>query len=79
MGKFNRWVIHYHFTQAERVSTCGGMDSEPTGRRLTHNNSWSCIAPSADIARAVFVEKHPKDWVIDACLAGGTVDCVVTL
>lgn len=61
---YSVFSIEYKTTYHERVSTCGGMDSELTGRMLTDKRSYLCVAPNEDFAMVAFKRFHSKDEVI---------------
>lgn len=61
---YSVFSIEYKTTYHERVSTCGGMDSELTGQIITAQRSYLCVAPSEDFAMAVFKRYHSKDIVV---------------
>lgn len=67
---YNAYKIKYQSTQAERVDTCGGMDSELTGRQITQEYAYIVVAPTAELARADFNRYHSKDTVHTIELVG---------
>ncbi len=72
------WKVTYSSVGAERVSTCGGMDSELTGRTVKYTASRIIVAPTEEIVRAAF---HAKDShsAIDSIEVLGRVDQIVRL
>lgn len=78
-----RHIYRFTFTEtyAERRATCGGMDSELTGRHLTRGRTWTVVAPSEEMA----VTAWRVEWGSDGTRTFGTVekigrvDCVITV
>lgn len=62
---YSVYRIEYQTTYAERIDTCGGMDSELTGRKVTDQRSYLCVAPDETFAVAAFMRYHSKDKVIE--------------
>jgi hypothetical protein len=66
---YSVYRINYNTTFPERVSTCGGMDSELTGAKITEERDYLCVAPDDNLAMAAFERYHSKDVFL-------TINCV---
>lgn len=59
------FLIKYETTNPERISTFGGMDSEPTGKYITEQRSYFVVAPSEAFARVAFARYHSRDKFLE--------------
>ena len=75
---YHVYRIQYNTTFAERVSTYGGMDSELTGKRISENRNYLCVAPNQDFALTVFRRYHKEDLIIKLEDIGQLNDIVST-
>lgn len=75
---YSIYKIVYKTTYAERVSTFGGMDSELTGKNITHEREYFCVAPTTALARAAFDRYHSKDEFI-GILTIKTLDDIIII
>lgn len=64
------WKLRYRYSYHERVSTYGGMDSEPTGRILEAENERIIVAPTPEIVSAAFLSQHTDVTILSVDLIG---------
>lgn len=73
---YNIYRIDYNVSSHERVSTCGGMDSEPTGRMITDKRTYFCMALNKEFAMVAFRLYHSRDEFISLTHVGQLDDIV---
>jgi len=61
---YNVYRIKYKTTYAERIPTIGGMDSELSGKTITEECDYLCVAPDENFTRIAFSRYHLKDEII---------------
>lgn len=69
----------YSTTYAERILTYGGKDSELTGKQLTEEREYLCIAPTMEFATTAFLRYHRKDVLLESSCIGQLSDIVSLL
>lgn len=75
---YHIYRMYYETTYAERTSTFGGMDSELTGKYITEERTYLCVAPSQAFAAIAFNRYHINDkWLRTEDL--GSLDDIVYL
>ncbi len=72
------WKIHYSVMSAERVSTCGGMDSELTGKSVKNSGARIFLAPTEKVALAAYDAQFPS-YTVESVEFLGMVDTIVRL
>lgn len=65
---YSIFCIEYETTFAERVQSCGGMDSELTGKQITERRKYYVVAPTLDLAEAEFKRYHSHNQKITTSL-----------
>lgn len=73
---YSVYQIKYITSMVERVDTCGGHDSEPTGRRIEVEGCYLCVAPDSNLAMAAFRRYHGNDLFLEATHVGKLDDLV---
>lgn len=73
---YNVYSIQYNTTYAERIDTCGGMDSEPTGKHITTRRTYLCVACDKDFAMVAFRRYHSDDEFLEMTHVGQLNDLV---
>jgi hypothetical protein len=71
--------MDYEDTHPEFSSTCGGMDSEPTGRTLTTKRTWRVVVPSLALAQELWrtTRGHVPTWKVIEWRDLGTLDALM--
>lgn len=73
------WDLHYKSSYPERVPTCGGTDSELSGRVLTADQHLLMAAPTEELVRAAFQAQHADTNVIISCTCLGRLYAIVRI
>lgn len=68
--------IIYKTTFAERAQSAPGEDFQLTGRRLTEQRNYLCVAPEGSFAMAAFNGYHSRDEFISITNIGKLDDLV---
>lgn len=73
---YNVYRIKYKSTFAERRDMLGGMDSELTGKQITKEYEYLCVAPDDAFAMTAFLRFHTDDTFIILEMLGRLDDLV---
>ena len=75
----NVYHVSYSYPYYGRVETCGGMDSEPTGKVIKRDAQWNCVCEDASVAVAAFNSLHPANYIVNGVTKGIQIQKVISI